>query len=366
MVSQSKANQKVRRCARGCKDPKDSSVRLPLPCAHNKSIQTPSSNSAAIVNDSSAAAAHEASSVASPAPDPTAVALPAAAPTAAGLVDSPAANFAAAGPIASAINTGPSSVPGPALSVAMLAAEAAAAAASALSAFSSGEGTLETEIRAPSPFRDNAMPTYMEPGDDDNGIGDGENSEIGGGGSPEPELALDLARSQEYALKHFKYESNADERVRVIKRGVWRLIEQGAKLSRRTDLAVVVAVAPLDNGKSSVADVVYVSPNLCDTARPALRSMAEDFQNEFKQTMHKYREAGRVDVGQQLQANKKLMAEKAKLQDENAQLRAQLRRLAPSTSSSSTNTASSLVTSAATSAATSSPFLQTDGEDQEV
>ncbi|KAE8226905.1 hypothetical protein CF326_g7637 [Tilletia indica] len=286
----------------------------------------------------------------------------------------------------------------------MLAAEAAAAAAAALSAFSSGEGTLETEIRAPSPFRDNPMPTYMEPGDDDNGIGDGENSEIGGGGSPEPELApapgadhetnaepskgkkrarvnprvekltdheqrliwLDLARSQEYALKHFKYESNADERVRVIKRGVWRLIEQGAKLSRRTDLAVVVAVAPLDNGKSSVADVVYVSPNLCDTARPALRSMAEDFQNEFKQTMHKYREAGRVDVGQQLQANKKLMAEKAKLQNENAQLRAQLRRLAPSTSSSSTNTVSTLVTSAATSAATSSPFPQTDGEDQEV
>ncbi|KAE8181315.1 hypothetical protein CF336_g8964, partial [Tilletia laevis] len=164
---------------------------------------------------------------------------------------------------------------------------------------------------------------------------------------------LDLAQSHVYALKHFKYESNADERIRVMKRGAWRLIEQGAKLSRRTDMAVVIALAPLDNGKASVDDVVYVSPNLCDAARPALRGMAQTFRNEFTKTMHGYREAGRADAARQMEANKRLMAEKAELLAQNAELQAQIQRLSASTSGSNTQSRSDIPSSSSASRSSS-------------
>ncbi|KAE8236426.1 hypothetical protein A4X03_0g9440, partial [Tilletia caries] len=148
---------------------------------------------------------------------------------------------------------------------------------------------------------------------------------------PEPNLTeaqyrdiwLNLKNSHNYAMKYYEYEHNSQARMQVAKRGTWRLIEQGAKLSARSGLAVFIAFGPLnESAKAEARDHVYVSPNLCDGARPTLRAMAEHAANDFKTTMHMYREAARANTAQALEANKVLIAEKTALKEKNDELEA--------------------------------------------
>ena len=92
-------------------------------------------------------------------------------------------------------------------------------------------------------------------------------------------------------------------------------------------MSVVIAFGPLTLGKHGANDHVYVSPNLCDPSRPTLRTMAETFSKDFKQSLHTYREAGRADGAKALAANKILIAEKASLLAETEQLKAELEAL---------------------------------------
>ncbi|KAE8239924.1 hypothetical protein A4X13_0g8013 [Tilletia indica] len=149
---------------------------------------------------------------------------------------------------------------------------------------------------------------------------------------PEPHLSeadqrtiwLNLPNAHKYANQHFTYVKDAEERSRVASRGTWRLVEQAAKLSKRTEMAVVVGLAHLDNGKHNIKSYVYISPNLCDPARPTLRTMAEDIDQQFQVATHKYREAAREDVIQETQARKELVAERVAHKAESDRLKAEL------------------------------------------
>ncbi|KAE8222251.1 hypothetical protein CF319_g4514 [Tilletia indica] len=152
------------------------------------------------------------------------------------------------------------------------------------------------------------------------------------------EIWLNLPKSHNYAMKHYSYESNPEVRLRVAKRGAWRLVEQGAKLSARTGLAVIVAFGPLDEtAKREAQDHFYASPNLCDAARPTLRNMTEKTAQDFKTTMHTYREAGRAETAKTLEANKKLVEQKTALAGKNKELEARIADLESSLASSSAN-----------------------------
>ncbi|CAD6896293.1 unnamed protein product [Tilletia laevis] len=138
------------------------------------------------------------------------------------------------------------------------------------------------------------------------------------------EIWLDLGTAHEYATQNYKYEGNAEERARIAGRSSWRLVEFGAKLSRRTNMGVVIAFAHLDTTKHVVQDYVYISPNLCDKSKPGLRTMAQKINTEFKGAVHTYREAGRAEAAQNMEDKKRLIAEKAELQEQNERLQAQL------------------------------------------
>ncbi|KAE8188018.1 hypothetical protein CF335_g7004 [Tilletia laevis] len=135
---------------------------------------------------------------------------------------------------------------------------------------------------------------------------------------------LNLATAHEHGMKNHKLEANVEERSRIANRGTWRLIEQAAKLSRRTDMGIIVAYAHLDHGKHKIKDYVYVSPNLCDPSRTTLRSMAQKIHTDFTDTVTAYREAGRAQVALDSEARKAWVAERVAMRAEMDRLRAEL------------------------------------------
>ncbi|KAL9933916.1 hypothetical protein V8E36_006998 [Tilletia maclaganii] len=138
---------------------------------------------------------------------------------------------------------------------------------------------------------------------------------------------MDLGQAHKYAKEHYSFEQKSEERIRQETRA-WRLIEQAARLSRRTGMGVIVGLTHLDNGKHlEPHDYFYASPNLCDASRPSLRKMAQSFSDEFKQVMHTYREAGRLEAAEHIAANKALIADKTRLQQQNEELLAKIKAL---------------------------------------
>ncbi|CAD6971186.1 unnamed protein product [Tilletia controversa] len=135
---------------------------------------------------------------------------------------------------------------------------------------------------------------------------------------------LNINNAHSHAKKNFQYENRGQERARVAGRSTWRLVEAGAKLSGKTGMGVIIALAHLDNGKHTMPDYVYVSENLCDAAAPELRTMAQLVNKEFKTAVHQHRALLHQQAAANVEANKRLIAEKAALQEEVNRLRLQL------------------------------------------
>jgi len=169
---------------------------------------------------------------------------------------------------------------------------------------------------------------------------------------------MNLGQAHKYAQEHYKLEVKAEERTRIEKRA-YKIIEQAAKVSRRTNLGIIVALTHLDNATHAEPhDYVYASPNLCDTARPTLRAMAQTFSSDFKRVMHTYREAARLEAAEQMAANKILIADKARLQQQDEELLArikELENLAAPSAPAAASTSSSLDLLASQAATSASP-----------
>ncbi|KAL9935226.1 hypothetical protein V8E36_005574 [Tilletia maclaganii] len=332
-----------RRCGRGCRDPDNPVMRMLLPCNHNKAGRAGAQDPALLPGRASP----------SPPPPP------------------PPATATALAPPDVSCPAPPVFAPNAALAAAMETASTVSALAAASGADTSAGGylhstssddtaLLDPELRSKDSYeearlvtrRDSILDSEEDEAEEEEAAGSAltpfqstgsssnegparKRSRVNANQRADPKIKetegrkiwLNLSESHSYATKNFKFETNADERARVAKRSSWRLIEQGAKLSARTGQSVIIAFGPLTLGNHGVGDHVYVSPNLCDPARPTLRSMAENFSKEFKQALHAYREAGRAHGAKAIEANKLLIAEKANLLAEPERLKAEVEAL---------------------------------------
>ncbi|KAE8235965.1 hypothetical protein A4X06_0g9703, partial [Tilletia controversa] len=104
-----------------------------------------------------------------------------------------------------------------------------------------------------------------------------------------------MEEAQKYALMHWEYEANAEERCRIAGRS-FKLIESAAKLSVRTGMGVFVGLAHLDQGKHTTQETLFVSPSLCQRDRPTLRQMGLDMMATFKEATDTYRISQRTEA----------------------------------------------------------------------
>ncbi|KAE8259819.1 hypothetical protein A4X13_0g763 [Tilletia indica] len=155
---------------------------------------------------------------------------------------------------------------------------------------------------------------------------------------------LDLENAHAQARKLYTYEEDTAARNKMISRGVHRIVENAAILSQQTGVAMFLGFAHLEHGRHETKDLVWASPNICDPKRETLRQMTQEMHDNFLKVTASYREAGRSLKAKELRDHQAWVAERIaskrkqdKLEEENRQLREQLKN-ATAGGSSSNNT----------------------------
>ncbi|KAE8228661.1 hypothetical protein CF326_g6402 [Tilletia indica] len=134
-----------------------------------------------------------------------------------------------------------------------------------------------------------------------------------------------IEEAHKYALNHWEYENNAEERCRIAGRS-FKLIESAAKLSVRTGMGVFVGLAHLDQGKHTTQETLFVSPSLCQRDRPTLRKMGLDMMATFKDATDTYRLSQRTEAAMAIRDSKARIAQIDTMKLQMKELRAELER----------------------------------------